>query len=115
MARACPKPLCAMATVCSANAWCYGLGMLAKQPFMILRQRQNVENRGGYPFSLLLDPGEAVWERFEWNGAAVVAAILAHPGRDVLIQTPERCTADTLERIVSELMPLRQILGVAAR
>ena len=48
----------------TATSWCYGAGTLGRQPFVILRQRQNIENRGGYPFSLLLDPGEAVWQRF---------------------------------------------------
>lgn len=58
------------------NAWCFGMGVLTGQPFLIFRQRQNVENRGGYPFSLLLDPGPDLWQRFEWNGAAVIAALL---------------------------------------
>ncbi len=88
----------------TADTWCYGLGTLGQQPFVILRQKQNVENRGGYPFSLLLDPGDPVWQRFEWNGAALVSAILAHPAKDLLIQTPERCTVDALERIVNELV-----------
>src|SRR5262249_10799788 len=76
----------------TATSWCYGVGTLGKQPFVILRQRQNIEQRGGYPFSLLLDPGEEVWQRFGWNGAALVAAILQNEP-NMLLQTPERCSA----------------------
>lgn len=87
----------------TANSWCYGVGTLGKQPFLILRQRQNIENRGGYPFSLLLDPGDEVWQRFGWNGGALVASLLQNEPK-LLLETPERCSADALERVVSELV-----------
>lgn len=83
----------------TANAWCYGMGVIESQPFLIFRQRQNVEQRGGYPFSVLLDPGEPVWERFGWNAASLVEAlILERP--ELLFQTPETCSSDALERLV---------------
>ena len=93
----------------TVNAWSFGLGTLGKQPFVILRQRQNTDNRGGYPFSLLIDPGDEAWQRFNWNGAAVVSSLLnaEEPVRNLLIENPERCSADVLERIVAELMPRR--------
>ncbi|MGI8746627.1 MAG: hypothetical protein ACR2NN_29440 [Bryobacteraceae bacterium] len=93
----------------TANTWCFGAGTLGKQPFVILRQRQNIENRGGYPFSLLFDPGDEVWQRFGWSAAAVAAAILNadEPARDLLLQTPERCSAEALERVAAELVPRR--------
>lgn len=86
----------------TANAWCFGFGIVDKQPFLIFRQRQNVENRGGYPFSLLLDPGEAVWSRFEWNPASV-ADVLIRETPDALFRTPENCSADTLEKHMAAL------------
>ena len=98
----------------AVNAWSFGLGTLGKQPFVILRQRQNTDNRGGYPFSLLIDPGEEAWQRFGWNAAAVVASLLnaEEPVRTQLFENPERCSAEALERIVAELAP-RRPLGVA--
>jgi hypothetical protein len=86
----------------TANAWCFGFGILDKQPFLIFRQRQNVENRGGYPFSLLLDPGQAVWSRFEWNPASV-ADVLMRETPDALFRTPENCSVDTLEKHMAAL------------
>jgi hypothetical protein len=91
----------------SANSWSYGLGIISKQPFLIFRQRQNIENRGGYPFTVLLDPGDAVWERFECNGAAIITALLeANP--DVLFRSPETCSSDALERLTAALNMLPQ-------
>lgn len=84
------------------NSWCYGFGVLEAQPFLIFRQRQNVEQRGGYPFSLLLDPGEAVWQRFEWNAAALADGLLADYSNFLFLE-PEKCSADTLERYLAGL------------
>jgi hypothetical protein len=84
------------------NAWVYGLGVLARQPFLIFRQRQNIESRGGYPFSLLLDPAEAVWRNFSWNAAALIAALL-ELNPDLLFKTPESCSADALEALLGGL------------
>ena len=50
-----------------------------QRPFLILRQRQNPERRGGYPFCVLLDPDDGIWERFGWNGAALADAIVSAP------------------------------------
>lgn len=93
----------------TATTWCFGVGTLGKQPFVILRQRQNIENRGGYPFSLLFDPGEEAWLRFGYNAAALAAAILNTDDsvRELLLQTPERCSAEALERVAAELLPRR--------
>jgi hypothetical protein len=91
------------------NAWVYGLGVLAKQPFLILRQRQNIESRGGYPFSLLLDPPEAVWQNFSWNAAALIAALL-ELNPDLLFRSPENCSADALESLLSSL-PAQPVSG----
>ncbi len=106
----------------AANTWCYGMGVIESQPFLIFRQRQNVEQRGGYPFSLLLDPGEPVWERFGWNAAALVEALLlANP--DLLFQNPETCSSEALERVaggvngesaVPKLSPLSNLVAASA-
>ena len=84
------------------NAWVFGMGVLTRQPFLIFRQRQNIESRGGYPFSLLLDPPEAVWRNFSWNAAALIAALL-ELNPDLLFKTPESCSADALEALLAGL------------
>jgi hypothetical protein len=86
----------------SPTAWSYGFGVLASQPFLIFRQKQNVEQRGGYPFSLLLDPGEAVWKRFDWNAASIVEAVLA-ADPDALFRSPDACSGDALEALMAGL------------
>ncbi len=53
----------------------YGAGVRDGQPFLIVRQRQNEDDRGGYAYTVLLDPGEDVWERFGFNAARLLLAI----------------------------------------
>jgi hypothetical protein len=95
------------------NAWVYGMGVLARQPFLIFRQRQNIESRGGYPFSLLVDPPEAVWQRFSWNAAALIAALLEQ-NPELLFKTPESCSADALEALLNGLVVPRVAASAAS-
>jgi hypothetical protein len=84
----------------------FGMGILKGEPFLILRQHQNLSNRGGYAYSLLLDPREAVWRRFGWNAAALAAAILAN--RDLaayLLDDVENCPIGVLESQLAQLQP----------
>jgi hypothetical protein len=77
----------------------YGVGLLqGKNPFLILRQRQNLDNRGGYAFTLFLDPGSEIWKAFEWNGASLALAFLQDALGQKLLTRPEDCT----EREISE-------------
>ena len=46
---------------------------------IILRQRQTLEDRGGYPFTLLISFDEKLWEKFSWNGMSIIKAILDDP------------------------------------
>lgn len=70
----------------------YGVGIDDLQPFLILRQRQNLENRGGYAFTLLLDPGENVWQNFGWNPAALALSLLNNALGPKLLSKPEDCS-----------------------
>lgn len=52
----------------------FGLGLLESDPVLVIRQAQKQGQRL-YAYSLLLDPGHAVWERFQWNAASFVLAL----------------------------------------
>lgn len=88
-----------------AQRWSFGVGTVGAVPFLIFRRRQHVEDRGGYPFTLLLDPGESVWDRFRFNPAAVAASVLEQ-NSPILFETPESCSLESLANLLSAL-PLR--------
>ncbi|MDX6695169.1 MAG: hypothetical protein QOF02_2772 [Blastocatellia bacterium] len=85
----------------------YGLGVLDEQPFLVVRQRQLTETGRAYAFSLLLDPGSDVWERFRWNAAALACALF--DGADSLGQSlfdrPESFNEEELAQSLDELQP----------
>jgi hypothetical protein len=73
-----------------------------QRPFLAWRVLQNPEQRGGYPFTLLLDPGDDIYERFEWNTGCLLAALFENangPGRSLLEQ-PQRITVDDLSALL---------------
>jgi hypothetical protein len=86
----------------------YGVGWLfGKEPVLIVRQLQNVLDRGGYPLSILLDPGRAVWERFGWNAAALTFTLFEQadaPGR-LLLEEPDAATQESLDTLLESLEP----------
>jgi hypothetical protein len=90
-----------------ADVWSYGVGVLEKRPFLILRQRQYPERRGGYPFCLLLDPDDGIWERFGWNGAALADALVTAPREAVaaLFDTPETSAEEGVVSLLQRLAP----------
>jgi hypothetical protein len=55
----------------------FGVGLTGGHPFLILRQIQDSHQRGGYPYTVLLDPGREGWERIGWNGALLARNLLA--------------------------------------
>lgn len=82
----------------------FGLGLLEQQPFLIVRQGQKQDQRF-YTYSLLLDPGVEVWERFGWNGAALALALFGGfnaPGQS-LLSNPEDITEERLARLLQSL------------
>ncbi len=85
----------------------FGCGLLNGEPILILRQLQNVENRGGYAFSLLLGPGEDVWSRFQWNVADLLRALM--PTFSLaschLASNPESVDESSLIRFIASLGP----------
>ncbi len=87
----------------------FGVGLLEDaQPFLIVRQKQNAHERGGYAFTLLLDPGRDVWERFQWNGPQLALSLFGDTNTlgSKLLAEPERFTKEQLEQILNVLEPV---------
>lgn len=88
-----------------AGSLVYGVTLLGDAAVIIYRERQNVEHRGGYPYTVLLDPGQETWQRFGWNGASLIAALFSNadsPGAS-LLQNPELFNAETLDNLLRAL------------
>lgn len=85
----------------------YGLGILDGQPFLVIRERQNAHSRGGYAYTLLLDPGEEIWQSFGWNAAWLLSEILNNPiACKLLLSEPEKCTPQAFEEIFGALQTI---------
>ena len=91
-----------------AACWSFGAGTAGGSAFLILRRLQRFESRS-YAYTLLLDPGERVWNLFEWNGAAIIDALIQpESGADTaLFANPEECTESALQQILGGLMYAR--------
>jgi hypothetical protein len=86
------------------GALSYGVGLAGGSPFLIARLIQNEARRGGYPYTLLFDPGQAAWLRFEWNGAALLMSLLNDERtRASLFDDVEMCDEALLTRLISAL------------
>ena len=88
------------------NKKIFGVGVAGGSPFLILRELQANVGRL-YPFTLLLDPGEAVWRRFSWNAAALLLAILqsaqdANSVASRLLSAPEQVTSSDVDAWFTE-------------
>ncbi len=96
------------------GALSFGCAILDQQPYLIFRERQG-EERGGYPFTLLLDPGREIWQEWKWNGAALIQALLNSDGREALFLQPERLDEPALARILVGLpVPAQRSVAPAA-
>lgn len=78
----------------------FGVGEKEGNRFIIIRQRQNIQNRGGYAYTLLLDPGEKIWRMANWNAALIVSNILQDPTLKKLLTTPEEFRMENIIAIL---------------
>ena len=69
----------------------FGLGVSGAEPHLIFRALQNIESRGGYPFTLLFDPGRVTWQSLGWNAPALLSALRNKSG---LFVRPEDSDVD---------------------
>jgi hypothetical protein len=91
----------------SPHGMVFGCGVSGDHLFLIWRSRQNVQNRGGYPYTLLIDPGLDAWRAFGNNAAALLQAMLADaPLRAGLVDDVDRITLDWLECSLGALRPV---------
>ncbi len=68
----------------------FGVGEKEGRRFIILRQLQNIQNRGGYAYTILLDFGEEVRRKADYNDAVIIRNILADPVlKHYLLNKPE--------------------------
>lgn len=56
----------------------YGVGVRDATPVLVVRERQSEEDRGGYAYTVLLDPGAEIWKRFDYNAARLLLAAQRH-------------------------------------
>ncbi len=81
----------------------FGVGILASEPFLIIRSRVNIDGRGGYPYTLLLDPGIEVWRRYGWNAAHLISELSNEKAARVLWESPQEMTDCQLAVILEGL------------
>jgi hypothetical protein len=85
----------------------FGLCLIEKEPVLVVRQLQITKTGRAYAYSLLLDPGNDVWSRFEWNAAALADALFdeARGMSELLLEQPEKLNAQDLEELFDALNP----------
>lgn len=81
----------------------FGLGLESGSAALIFRQRQSVENRGGYPYTLLFDPGATVWTAFGWSAADLLAALRADDLGLALLAGQDVVSESDAARLVARL------------
>ncbi len=75
----------------SDKAITFGAGEKEGKRYIIFRQLQNIQNRGGYPYTALLDPGEEVRQKSDFNDATIIRNILADPVlKNYIFNEPEK-------------------------
>jgi hypothetical protein len=92
----------------------YGPVLIGDAMVLAYRERQNVEHRGGYPYTVLLDPGEEQWRRFGWNAGALAAALFVHDGApgSAILRDPEGMSESRLQELITLLRPLPEKLSL---
>lgn len=82
----------------------FGCGILGGVPTLIIRERQNPQMRGGYAYSLLLDPGVETWQCVGWNPARLASALFGRSsgiGRG-LLDRPESVSLANLSELMAD-------------
>lgn len=81
-----------------------GVGEIKGSRFVFFRELQNRENRGGCPYTALIDPGEEVWRLYNENSALLLRNIMKDESFDELIvREPNRLTATKIDAFIERL------------
>ena len=78
---------------------------------LILR-RLNADNRGGYPYTILLDPGRELWGAWGWNPARLLHALLSQAsgqGNGIIPQLYDPTRNISIEQVESALRDLPKV------
>ncbi|MGI8783250.1 MAG: hypothetical protein ACR2L2_06325 [Acidobacteriota bacterium] len=92
----------------SRDSLSFGLSLHEySSPAAIFRRRQQAEKGRSYAYTVLLDPGLAVWKRFEWNAAGLILALLdsGFQLHRQLLSEPEQIEAESLGQALAGLVP----------
>jgi hypothetical protein len=83
----------------------FGLCLIEKEPMLVVRQLQVTDTGRTYAYSLLLDPGATVWDRFEWDAAALAASLFDESIEmsRLLLEQPEKVNAQDLQKVLDTL------------
>lgn len=85
----------------------FGLCLIENEPVLVVRQLQVTKTGRAYAYSLLLDPGASVWNRFQWDAAALVDSLFdeAIGMSKLLLEQPEKLNAQDLQEVFDILNP----------
>jgi len=86
------------------DGWVIGFGILKDEGFLFLKTTQIAGTRI-YPFTILLDPGEEIWQKFGWNAAHLACSLLDkyQRFRNELVNNPESFNLQKLKEMIHSL------------
>lgn len=101
-----PSGLLQDARLLGPDAPAFGLGVLQARPYLIFRELQpDGDNWAAYTF--LLEPRPEDWELYRWNGAWMLASLLADvDAYQLLINEPEQATENALAGVLDRCQPI---------
>lgn len=73
------------------NEQTFGVGERGGRRFIYIIEKQNIQDRGGYMYTFIMDPGDRLWKKSGWNAALIIRNIMEDPIlRDICLKYPER-------------------------
>lgn len=92
----------------------FGLGVLQGRPFLIYRELQR-DGDGWVGYTFLLEPRREDFELYRWNGAWLLASLLADTdARRLLIDEPDNATEHTLGHALDRCTPIALVEDASA-
>src|SRR5258705_7469571 len=82
----------------------FGISVQDGDAALIFRQRRNLENRGGYPFTLLFYPRRDIWAQFGWNAPRIALALQATDIGAAMLNDPRNVSEHALARLSEDLL-----------
>lgn len=90
------------------SGWIIGFGILAGESFLFLKTMQRGAGGRPYAYTILLDPGEEIWEKFGWNAVSFALSLLnRNQYFEQLLNKPDFFDENRLKSMVEGLSPLK--------